>query len=307
LPDSGHGEGEAEHRVLRGFRRAIELSVIILALELVGAYLSRSLSLTVDAVHNIPDIIAFALSYSALRATEGGTTDLYTFGAHRFEVFAGLLNAGLILATGAGFGYTALVTLLHGQTFAGPLDPVWIILVAMPTLGLRAVSLNTLGRFPGRKRDLNLNSVVVHLASDLVITAALLVAGFILLLHPSWSGADAAAALIIGAILVYESIPLFREGLEVLTERTPRNLSVEEISRVARSTPSVSDVHDVHVWAVCPTLICMSAHVRVREMSVRDGMDVAAALREKMAKEFGIHHAVFEVEVGPGPPPSSDG
>ncbi len=307
MVDLVHGEKESETRVLRALRLAVELSIVILAIEAVGAFLSRSLSLTVDAVHNVPDIFAFIVSWLALRATGRGTSEEMTFGAHRFEVFAGLLNGALILGTGAVFGYEAGDDLLRGTNFAGTVDPIWILAAAVPVLALRAVNLGVIGRSPRRARDLNLLSVLVHLGSDIAITLALLVAGFLLLVAPSLVWVDAAAALVIAGILVAESVPLFRGGWDVLTERTPRNLSVDAIERSALSVPRIVALHDLHVWAVCPTLVCMTAHVRVEEMSVRDGMDVVAELRDRMADEFGILHAVFELETGPGSQPAQSG
>ncbi|MCI4369255.1 MAG: cation diffusion facilitator family transporter [Thermoplasmata archaeon] len=300
MPEVGHGEREADRRVLRALRLALELSAVIFVVEALGAYLSHSLSLTVDAVHNLPDLIAFGVSWAALRATESGTSHDYTFGPHRFEVFAGLLNAALILGTGVAFGYAAVLTLYRSVPFAGAVDPLWLLAAALPTFGLRAANLLVMDRLPRRARDLNLRSVILHLASDLAITGALVFAGIVLYLRPSLGATDALAALFIASVLVYESFPLFREGSEVLSERTPRNLSVEAITRAALEVPSVAELHDVHVWAVCPTLVCMTAHVRVANMSVREGMSVVAQLRTLMRDEFGILHSVFEVESGPG-------
>jgi len=296
MPVLHHGEGEAEHRVLRGLRLAVELSVVILVIEALGAIASHSLSLTVDAIHNIPDILAFAISWAALQGTRGGSTAEFTFGKHRLEVFAGLFNGLLVLGTGAVFGYEALDSLLRSVAFAGPVDPLWLLAAALPTLVLRVVNLTVLGRLPGRIRDLNLRSVLVHLASDVAITAALLFAGLTILLRPADGWADALAALVIAGILVYESVPLLRGGWEVLTERTPRGISLDEVTRTALSISGVTEVHDVHVWAVCSTLVCMTAHVGVREMSLREGMSVVQQLRERMERDFGIVHATFEIE-----------
>ena len=297
MPILLHGEGEAEQRVLRGLRLAVELSIGILAIEAVGAYYSHSLSLTVDAVHNVPDLLAFSISWAALRGTRAGGTGPFTFGTHRLEVFAGLLNGLLVLGTGAVFGYAAIDSLARATPFAGVVDPVWLLAAAIPTLGLRIANLSLLGRLPGRIRDLNLRSVFVHLWSDVAITAALLFAGLTLLLRPAFVGSDAAAALVIAGLLVYESLPLLRDGGEVLTERAPRGLSVDAITRSALAVPGVTEVHDVHVWAVCSTLVCMTAHVGVAEMSMREGMSIVRRLRETMEREFGIVHATFELEV----------
>lgn len=291
-----HGEREAEARVLRGLRIGTELALAVLLVEAVGAYFSRSLSLTIDAVHNVPDIVAFSVSLAALGATAKGSSDRFTFGTHRLEVFAGLLNAALVLGTGAVFGFEAVSSLSSGVTFAGPVDPVWLLAAAVPTLGLRGVSLSILGRIPGRVRDLNLRGVIVHMASDVAITAALLVTGVTLLVRPGWGWFDNMAAIAIALILGFESLPLFREGWDVLTERTPRRLSVETVTNVARSVPGVTDVHDVHLWSVCTTLVCMTAYVGVEPMALQDAIDVIARLREKMEGEFGILHATFEIE-----------
>jgi len=296
MPVLPHGEGEAEQRVLGGLRLAVELSVVILAVEAVGAFASHSLALTVDAVHNIPDILAFAISWAALQGTKGGSTQEFTFGKHRLEVFAGLFNGLLVLGTGVVFGYEALGSVLRSVSFAGPVNPLWLLAAALPTLILRIVNLNALERVPGRIRDLNLRSVMVHLGSDVAITAALLFAGFTLLVRPADGWADSVAALAIAGILIYESVPLLRGGWEVLTERTPKGISLEEVTRTALAIPGVNEVHDVHVWAVCSTLVCMTAHVGVREMTLKEGMSVVRQLRERMERDFGIVHATFEIE-----------
>jgi cobalt-zinc-cadmium efflux system protein len=296
MPELVHGEGEAERAVLRGLRIAVGLSLLVFAIEALGAYFSRSLSVTIDAIHDLPDALAFAVSWSALQSAELGTSDKFTFGAHRFEVFAGLLNAALVLGTGVAFGFEAVEAISRGTTFAGPVDALWVLLVALPTLALRSVNLVSLARIPGRARDLNLRSVILHLGSDLAITAALVGTGAVLLLRPGWYEADPLAALVIAGVLVFESLPLFRGAWEVLTESTPRHLSIDAILAAALRVPDVSEIHDLHVWAVCPTLVCMTAHVQVRDMSVREGMAVVQELRRRMADEFGILHATFEVE-----------
>ena len=149
MGEQGHGESEATHQILRGLAVALLLSAIVLGLEAIGAVLSRSLSVTIDAVHNLPDLFAFAVSYLSLAGTSAGTTEEHTFGSHRLEVFAAILNAFVILAAGVVFAYPALLALLHGTSEFGALDPEWILLAAIPTLGLRAAAGFYLGRIPG--------------------------------------------------------------------------------------------------------------------------------------------------------------
>ena len=296
-----HGEREAGGEILVGLRLATILAAAILIVEVLGAVASRSLSLSVDAVHNAPDILGFAISWLALRGLRAGSTEVFTFGTHRREVFAAMFNGILVLATGLSFGWEALSALRPGAPAPGPVEAVWLLAAAIPTLALRGASLAVLSRIPGRVRDLNVRSVLVHLASDMAITAALIIDGAILALYPTEGRIDAIAALFIAAVLVYEAGPLILGGFDVLTERTPRTLSVERLRNAAREIPGVSEIHDVHVWAVCSALVCLTAHVEVRDMTLRESQVVVHLLRQRMEGEFGIVHSTFEVETTVAP------
>jgi cobalt-zinc-cadmium efflux system protein len=300
MPVLHHGEAEAEAHMLGGLQLAVQMSVVILLMEALGAYFSRSLSLTVDAIHNVPDIFAFLVSWAALRSTAKGAARELTFGTHRLETFAGIGNALLVVGVGGVFGAEAISSLWSGTSFAGAVDPIWLLLAAVPTLVLRVVSVRVLTRLPGKVRDLNLASVILHLSSDVAITGAILASGFLLLFRPSWSLADPIAALAIAGVLVVEAIPLLAEAWRILTERTPRGISLEAIERTVLEVPGVSGVHDVHVWSVCSSLVCLTAHVGVKDMPLRDCMTLVAGLRTRMEEDFGIVHATFEVE-GPAP------
>ena len=302
MVEVAHGESEASTLALRGLRAALFLALGVLVLETLGAILSRSLSVTIDAVHGIPDLFAFAISYFSLVGTGRGPTDRHTFGSHRLEVFAAILNAFVILTAGVAFAYPAVLGLVGGRALLGSIDPVWILFAAVPTLFLRATSAVYLGRIPKAARDLNVRSVLLHLATDVAITVALLVDAVVLTLDPRFVTVDSAVALFLAGLLVVESVPIFRAAWTVLTERVPPGVSLPALTAAIQGTPRVRQVHDLHVWAVCPTLVCMTAHVRVDEMPVSDTASVTAELRRKVEVEFGILHSVFELESGPRVP-----
>jgi cobalt-zinc-cadmium efflux system protein len=305
MPVLEHGESEASQLVRDGLRAALVVSLVLLIVESTGAFFGRSLALTLDAIHDVPDLAVFAISWAALNVARRGATGEHTFGLHRTEVFAALLNASLVLGAGLVFGYEALRVLFSGgQPLGAPVVPIWILFAAAPTLALRIYAAGLVRRVPRRARDVNLRSVLLHLTSDVAITVPILLVGAILLVRPALVWVDPAAALVVAGFLVIESLPLFHETWASLTERAPRHLSVEAIARSARSVPNVEDVHDVHVWSVCSALVCMSAHVRTPDITVRESMEVVSSLRRKMEREFGIVHAVFEVEVGEAPEPT---
>jgi cobalt-zinc-cadmium efflux system protein len=85
----------------------------------------------------------------------------------------------------------------------------------------------------------------------------------------------------------------------VLAEQVPPHLDVGAVTTAILSDPAVSEVHDLHIWAVCPTLVCMTAHLRVGGTTLSEGIDAVARTRRRMEEQFGILHCVFEVEAAP--------
>ncbi|MCI4351360.1 MAG: cation diffusion facilitator family transporter [Thermoplasmata archaeon] len=305
MPIMPHGESEGATGVARRLKINLLLAGVVLVFESAGAWQGRSLSLFLDALHNVPDLLAFAAASFAVSATLRGVSSEYTYGLHRTEVLAGFANASLIGALGIGFAVAAAASWYSGaHPLGGSPSSVWILAVAVPTVVLRLGAVFTLRANPSTARDINLRSVRRHVWSDIAITSAVVLVGLVLTFRPALSWVDVAASLGLGLVLTAQSVPLFRDSYRLITDRMPEGISVERVRATALAVPGVQDVHDVHVWAICSNFTSLTAHVLLADVSVRESMGVITELRRRMADELRVDHAVFEVETGP---PASEG
>ncbi|MCI4344730.1 MAG: cation diffusion facilitator family transporter [Thermoplasmata archaeon] len=303
MPILPHGESEGATGVSRRLKINLLLAAVVLVFETIGAWQGRSLALLLDALHNIPDLLAFAAASLAVSATLRGVSEEYTFGLHRTEVLAGFANAAAITGLGVGFGATAAWSLLnHAPVLGAAPSAFWVLAVALPTIGVRLAAALLLRPGLAASRDINLRGVFRHVTSDLVVTGTVVTVGVVLLLRPALGWVDAGASLLLGVFLVALSAPLFRDSYRLLTDKMPQGLSVERVRATALRVPGVRELHDVHVWAICSNFTSLTAHVLLADVSVRQSMVVITELRRRMASELGIDHAVFEVETGPPPP-----
>lgn len=78
--------------VERSFILSIALTTLILIAEVVGGFWTGSLALLSDAAHVFMDVFALTLSFVALRLSAMPPDDRYTYGYHRLEVLAALIN-----------------------------------------------------------------------------------------------------------------------------------------------------------------------------------------------------------------------
>jgi cobalt-zinc-cadmium efflux system protein len=301
MPILPHGESEGTSGAARRLKINLVLAGLVLVVESAGAWQGRSLSLLLDALHNIPDLLAFAAAWLAVSATMRGVSAEYTYGLHRTEVLAGFANATLIGALGVGFVIAAGGGLLHGTNSLGAPSADWILIVAVPTLVVRLGAAFTLRSNRHGSRDVNLRSVLDHVWADVAITSVVIAVGVLLAVRPSLGWVDLAASFGLGLFLLAQSAPLFQDTYGLLTDRMPRGISVERVRATALAVPGVQDVHDVHVWAICSNFTSLTAHVLLADVSVRESMSVLTELRRRMADELLIDHAVFEVETGPLP------
>ena len=144
-------------------------------------------------------------------------------------------------------------------------------------------------------RDVNIRTAVWHQIGDTLSTAAIIVGGAIIAVT-GYSWVDPALSIAIGVLIVWSSVGILRETLNILLEGTPRGLNVKEIQSEIASREGVLDVHDLHVWSIGSEIHALSCHISIADIppSVSEGIlrDVNKCLLER----FQIHHTTIQFE-----------
>ncbi len=287
--DHSHAAGRAEDR-----RRLLLVLVItgtVLVAELVGAWLASSLSLLADAAHMATDaagiVLALGASYVATRAAGPRST----FGWHRAEILAALLNAAVLLGVCAYLAYAGISRLADPQ----PVEPVPMVVFAGVAMLASGCSLLILRR--SESGSLNLRGAATEVFADLVGSVLVVVAGLVIW-ATGFDRADPIASLLIALLILPRSVALLRDSAVVLLEIAPKDLDLEGLEKRLCAMPGVVDVHDVHVWTITSGIPSLSAHVRVSdEVLAAEGVGaILDRLCHCAAEEFGIDHATFQVE-----------
>lgn len=277
------------HQVERRFVFALTLTGLILVAEIVGGLWTGSLALLSDAAHIFLDMLALALSYAALRIATRPADDRHTYGFHRFQVLAALVNGATLVVVAVGIFREAV------QRFSAP-EPV----LAGPMLGVAAVGL-IVNLIVARALhdhdhdDLNVRSAFLHVLGDALSSLGVIVAGGIILLT-GWTIADPIASILIGVVILLGSGRVLRESLHILVEGTPAGLSARTVADALLSAPAVQDVHDLHVWTVSPGYVALSAHIVIEDRLLGEAQQTQQELRQMLLDRFGIRHSTLQME-----------
>ncbi|MBP2437644.1 cation diffusion facilitator family transporter [Microbacterium amylolyticum] len=270
---------------------AIGLVSTIVIAQLIGAIVTGSLAILVDAVHSITDSAGLVVAFIAARLMMRPPTTTRTWGFRRIEILAALAQAVFLIGAAA----YAVVEGIDRWRNPHVVDASALLVFALASLTLNVVAaLVLVGR---RGANLNMRAAFLEVVMDGLGTVAVALSA-ILMMTTGFARADTIAALVIGALILPRAGLLFRDAVRVLMEFTPRGLDLEEVRTHIGAMPHVLDVHDLHASTVSTGMKTLSAHIVLDDECFHDGHapETLESIGVCMADHFDIMHTTFQLE-----------
>ena len=268
---------------------ALTISLLIVAVEVAGGLIGQSLALLGDSAHMLTDVLTVGIAILTIRLGRRRHTSRRTFGYHRAEIFAALVNGSTLIAVAIVIIYQAYIRLLQPPTVQAPL------VLGIASLGLVG-NLATAGLLaPSRKTSLNVRGAFLHAVGDVVSSLAVIASSLIIVLT-GINGVDPLVAGLIGLLIIRSAYGLVRDSTNILLEATPRQFELEKIARTIEHVPGVKGVHDLHVWTITSGLYALSGHLTVETDSLDKGSTIVEEVAAKLKEAFGIEHVTLQIE-----------
>jgi cobalt-zinc-cadmium efflux system protein len=277
-------------KMQRVLRISLAATLLYVLLTLVAGLRAHSLALVSEAGHNASDALALLLSFVAVHFQARPATDEKTFGYQRAGVLAAFLNALTLIFISIWIGYEAV------RRFAEPVhvQPNLMMIVAAAGVVMNGVIAALLW---GCSHDVNLRSAFIHMLGDTLSTAAVIVGGAIILFTGiTWI--DPALSLGIAALILWSSVGIVRETLNILLEGTPRGLSLSRIRSTLEEIDGVEDIHDLHVWSLGSQTHALASHVTIADIPPSESARILDQINGRLRESFHIHHTTIQFEHG---------
>jgi cobalt-zinc-cadmium efflux system protein len=266
---------------------AIILTSVILIAEIIGGIISNSLALFTDAAHVFMDVLALGLSFSAITIACRPMDEKATFGYHRAEIFAALINAVLLFV---------VVIFILQEAYERLLTPPEIRTTEMLIVASIGLAVNLFVTYTLRgHHDLNIRGAYLHVLGDTLSSVGVIVGGVIIILTGNYI-VDPILSVIISIIIIYNSIKLLKESVDILMERTPKHIDIEELKKDILTCKGVNAIHDLHVWSICSNVHALSAHLIVKPMDVKETEKITKKLNMHLMKGYKISHTTLQFE-----------
>ncbi|HEY8127075.1 MAG TPA: cation diffusion facilitator family transporter [Methylocystis sp.] len=274
-----------------GFAFAIgtALNLALVLAELTYGLLSNSLALVSDGVHNFSDVLGLLLAWGGSWLATRRPSASRTYGYRRASILAALANAALLLvATGA-----LLVEALQRLADPQPVATDTVLWVASAAIVVNTATALLFLR--GCAHDLNIRGAFLHMAADAVVSLGVVVAA-ILIGQTGQFWLDPAASIAVGLVILWSGWGLMRDAINLALDAVPSSIDPSAVETYLASVAGVTEVHDLHIWAMSTTETALTAHLVRPDAGWDDAL--LADIAHELDHRFAIQHATIQFETG---------
>lgn len=277
-------------RTAESHRLALVLAItaVYFVAEVLGGLMTNSLALLSDAGHMFSDIAALSLSLFAFQIARRPATAKRSYGYHRMEILAALIN-GLALWLVVG----VILNTAYNRFFNPP-EVQSGAMLAIAFIGLLVNVAAGIILFGSHHESLNIRGAFLHVIGDTLGSVGAVIAGIIMLLT-GWYFADPLISALISCLILYTSWSLIRESVNILMQSVPSEINVEEVQRAMEQVSGVIRVHDLHVWCVTSGIFTLTAHAVI--LPDLNSQVILDRIEEELKRLFSIEHVTIQLEI----------
>jgi cobalt-zinc-cadmium efflux system protein len=266
---------------------AVGLNLIFVIIEGGFGFLSNSVALIADAGHNLSDVLGLVCAWAAMYLGRRPPGARFTYGLGRSSVLAALTNAVLLLTACGAIAWEAVGRLASPPAVAGSV----VMIVAASGIVINGLSAWML--HAGSHGDLNRRSAFIHMLGDAAVSVGVLLSGAIIM-YTGWSRLDPIVSLLIVAAILVSTWGLLRDSLHLSLDGVPASVNTSAVMSFLAGQRGVTDVHDLHIWALSTTSVALTAHLVVPDRGAEDAL--LDSVTPNLKRRFHIHHATLQIE-----------
>jgi len=285
----GHSHAHGKPNFNKAFFFGISLNITFVVIEVFYGLISHSLALLADAGHNLSDVLGLILAWGASYLATQKMGKRFSYGLKSSTIMAASLNAVFLLVALGGIIWESI------QRFMNPNPIEANTVMAVAAVGILVNGITAWLFVKGKDDDLNIRGAFLHMLGDALISAGVVVAGFVYL-KTNWLWLDPTVSIVISILIVMGTIGLLKESLSLALHAVPRGIDIEEVKHFLEGQSHVVKVHDLHVWAMSTTETALTCHLVVNnpeEFSAQGGL---LAVTHELDEKFHIEHSTIQLD-----------
>ena len=271
---------------------SILLNSIITIAQIIGGFLSGSLALLSDALHNLTDVFSLIISYIASILSKKKATNTRTFGYKRAEIIAAFINASSLIVIAIYLVFEAINRFFNPQKIEAELV-IWLSILGILFNGLSVLLLKK-----DSANNINIRSAYIHLLTDMLASIAVLIGGLLMKFYQVF-WVDAALTVAIAVYLIIVGFSLLKESFNILMLFTPKEIRIEDVVQEVIKMDKINNIHHIHIWQLNESEIHLEAHIDFNDdLKFSEFNTILKLLESTLYEKFKINHFNIQPEYG---------
>jgi len=285
-----HGENLHGHEHFHengNIKIAFFLNLAFSLIEIIGGYLTNSVAILSDALHDLGDSFSLALAWYFQKVSKKKRDSEYSYGYRRFSLLGALINS-VVLLVGSFFVISESLRRLASPETADAKGMFLLAILGIVINGIAVVRMK-------KGHSLNERAVALHLLEDVLGWIAVLIAS-IVMIFVDIPILDPILSLGIACYILFNIYHNLRDTLRVILQGTPENIDSEEIKNTLTNLEGIESVHDLHLWTMDGEFNISSVHIVVGINLDNSGIIELKKQVKEVMKKFNIQHSTVEIE-----------
>jgi len=288
----GHSHNHSTNHKDRNLLISILLNSMITIAQIIGGFLSGSLALLSDALHNLTDVFSLIISYIASILSKKKATNTRTFGYKRAEIIAAFINASSLIVIAIYLVFEAINRFFNPQKIEAELV-IWLSILGILFNGLSVLLLKK-----DSANNINIRSAYIHLLTDMLASIAVLIGGLLMKFYQVF-WVDAALTVTIAVYLIIVGFSLLKESFNILMLFTPKEIRIEDVVKEVIKTDKINNIHHIHIWQLNESEIHLEAHIDFNDdLKFSEFNTILKLLESTLYEKFKINHFNIQPEYG---------
>lgn len=267
------------------------ISYILLAvIKLISGYIFLSSGLIADGINNATDSISSLCILIGLKISRKPVDEDHLYGHFRAELISSLIASFIILYAGIQVCLYAIGKLYYKQIDTP--DKMSIVVASISALIMFAVFCYNY-KLSKKLHSTSLKAAAFDNLSDAFVSVATLIG--ILATQLGLYFADGLAALVVGILIIYTAVKIFKESTHVLTDGIEAD-TITKVEEIVKSIDGVIEIKDIKGRSH-GLLHFIDVTVTVNpELNVRDSHDITVHIEEALKDEFFACETLVHLE-----------
>src|SRR5918997_405081 len=261
---------------------SIIASASLAILKLVVGLSTNSLGILSESLHSGLDFVAAMMTLYAVRIVMRPRDLKYTYGYAKFESISSLSQILLLFAVAGWVFYEGIERILAPETIQ-PEITILSFAIMFVSIAVDLGRSRALYRTARKYGSQALEADALHFRTDMLSSAIVLI-GLSLVFFLDIPNADAYAAIVVAAMIVYTSLGLGRRTLDVLLDKAPKGVYHQILESVS-GLEGVDRPHDIRIRKMGPETF-VDMHIEVPRTYTHDTAHKVATIVEEKVKQI---------------------